>query len=658
MFSSQNSQVSGAAADPYFNQTTLLLHGDGTNGAQNNTFLDSSTNNFTITRNGNTTQGTFTPFSQAAGYWANNFDGTGDYLIAASNAAFAYGTGDFTFECWINPTIAHNGYILDHGTSGNTGTIELSGDSKIIYYNTSSGVIQTASSVVAIGAWTHVAVVRLSGTTKIYINGVSSASGADTFNYPTQRVVVGAYSASLIYNFNGYISNLRIVKGTAVYTANFTPSTVPLTAITNTSLLTCQSSRFVDNSTNNFTLTANGNVAVQPFSPFAPTSAYSTAVNGGSGYFDGTGDYLTAAANSAFQFGTGDLTIEYWYYPTAFGTNTSIDMGYTNTGSYVIQNGSDGKPYFYSGTTGTVFTASTGYILNTWNHLAVTRSGTTLSMFINGTRVGTATNSTNFNANFALGVGGSPTHTTVYEVVGYISNARLVKGTAVYDPTQTTLTVPTAPFTNITNTSLLTNFTNAGIFDNAIKNNLETIGNAQISTSVVKFGTGSMAFDGTGDYLSIPSTLQLTFGTGDFTIEFWVNYASASGSYIFYDGRGTSISQTGMCFYITSSTLYAQRGTTALVTATAPTANVWHHIAFTRAGSSNKLFVDGTQVGTTATDSTNFSTAYSVGIGAPLDSTYTASYALNGYIDDLRITKGVARYTAAFTSPTAAFSNQ
>ena len=65
--------------DPFFEQTVLLLHGDGTNGAQNNTFLDSSSNNFTITRNGNTTQGTFTPFSLAAGEWSNFFYGNGDY---------------------------------------------------------------------------------------------------------------------------------------------------------------------------------------------------------------------------------------------------------------------------------------------------------------------------------------------------------------------------------------------------------------------------------------------------------------------------------------------------------------------------------------------------------------------------------------------------
>jgi len=84
------------AVDPYFYSVTSLLHGDGTNGAQNNTFLDSSTNNFTITRNGNTTQGSFSPFSQTG--WSNYFDGSGDYLqvSTSSTTPFALGSGDFT----------------------------------------------------------------------------------------------------------------------------------------------------------------------------------------------------------------------------------------------------------------------------------------------------------------------------------------------------------------------------------------------------------------------------------------------------------------------------------------------------------------------------------------------------------------------------------
>ena len=96
------SGASGEPNDPNFKNVTLLLHGDGSNGAQNNTFIDSSTNNFTITRNGNTTQGSFSPYGSN---WSNYFDGTsGQYLNAPANAAFNFGTGDFTVEGWVFPT--------------------------------------------------------------------------------------------------------------------------------------------------------------------------------------------------------------------------------------------------------------------------------------------------------------------------------------------------------------------------------------------------------------------------------------------------------------------------------------------------------------------------------------------------------------------------
>ena len=89
------------ATNPPFNLVSLLLHGDGTNGAQNNTFVDSSTNNFTITRTGNVAQGTFSPFSLADGQWSNYFDGTSAYETVATNSVFTYGTNDFTIECWF-----------------------------------------------------------------------------------------------------------------------------------------------------------------------------------------------------------------------------------------------------------------------------------------------------------------------------------------------------------------------------------------------------------------------------------------------------------------------------------------------------------------------------------------------------------------------------
>uniref|UniRef100_UPI0037BE58A4 hypothetical protein n=1 Tax=Flavobacterium sp. TaxID=239 RepID=UPI0037BE58A4 len=98
----------GAVSDPNFENVSLLLQGDGTNGAQNNTFLDSSTNNFTITRNGNTTQGTFSPYGDL---WSNYFDGNGDILSLTANANLNISTGNFTIEGWINPDSVNNGTV-------------------------------------------------------------------------------------------------------------------------------------------------------------------------------------------------------------------------------------------------------------------------------------------------------------------------------------------------------------------------------------------------------------------------------------------------------------------------------------------------------------------------------------------------------------------
>ena len=104
---------SAVSTDPFFNRTTLLLPGTGTNGAQNNTFLDGSTNNFTITRNGNTTQGTFSPFSQTG--WGNYLSGSSQYLTWSPTSSTAFGTAAFTVETWIYLTSAPSTqYIIDN----------------------------------------------------------------------------------------------------------------------------------------------------------------------------------------------------------------------------------------------------------------------------------------------------------------------------------------------------------------------------------------------------------------------------------------------------------------------------------------------------------------------------------------------------------------
>jgi len=292
------------ATDVNFKQVSLLLHGDGTNGAQNNTFLDSSTNNFTITRNGTPTQGTNTPFSQPAGYWSNYFNGTSSFLAIPSNTALQLGTtAQFTVEAFVclqaYPSSGQNNVaaIFSTATTGNDNYYfaiagSSSANTNVQFTGKTGGsfVFQIAANYsFQLGTWYHIAVVKTSSSTAvIYVNGVSQtltsstvANWTDSSPAPTIGKNTNSNTAFNFW-FPGYISNFRIVKGASVYTANFTPSTTPLTAITNTSLLTCQSNYFKDNSSNNFAITATGSPSAQPFSPFAPTAAYSTSVNGGS----------------------------------------------------------------------------------------------------------------------------------------------------------------------------------------------------------------------------------------------------------------------------------------------------------------------------------------------------------------------------------------
>ena len=391
-----------------------------------------------------------------------------------------------------------------------------------------------------------------------------------------------------------------------------------------------QNNTFVDGSTNNFTVTRNGNTTQGSFSPF-------TGV-GGSGYFDGTGDYLSAPASAAFQFGTGDFTIECWINKASAANGSVVDARSGGTGAIPWAFYVDGNnyPYFYDGTS---YTSSVAIANNTWNHIAISRSGGVLKIFVDGVQGYSASHSVSLNATGNLLIGGTSAYTN-----GYISNLRILKGTALYT---TTFTPPTAPLTAITNTSLLLNFTNGSILDSTGKNNLETVGDAQISTSVKKFGTGSLNFDGTGDYLSVPSTPNLAFGTGDFTIELWA-YLNSQGTFIIYDPRTTEPQIVPVIFtYLGQIKLYVN-GADRIAGSTLSAAT-WHHIAVCRSGSSTKLFVNGTQSGSTYSDSNNYIQTRVVFCVYPGNLT---SY-FNGYIDDLRITKGVARYTANFTPPSA-----
>jgi hypothetical protein len=178
-------------------------------------------------------------------------------------------------------------------------------------------------------------------------------------------------------------------------------------------------------------------------------------------------------------------------------------------------------------------------------------------------------------------------------------------------------------------------------------------GNAQISTAQSKFGGASIAFDGTGDYLSTPATSAFVFGTNNFTIELWVRFATVTGIQALYDQRLAVTPGPQPTLYTNGSSLFYYFNNANRITIATVSTNQWYHLAISKQGSSMRAFIDGVQGGSTYVDSTSYTTGANVLVGA--DFIGPGGSGLNGYIDDLRITKGVARYTGNFTPPTAPF---
>jgi hypothetical protein len=650
-------------SDPYFYDVSLLLNGDGTNGAQNNTFLDSSTNNFTITRNGNTTQGSFSPYGNL---WSlGGCTGSSDYLQMGSNAGLQLGTGDFTVECWayfttVGTNSGGENIIMDVRPTTTSGAyFNIGLNNQTVFWD--NGTLFITTPTVSLNTWLHIAYVRNSGYLSIYINGSRvTTPTSDSTNYTcgsTNRIANLSYFSAGNRKFNGNISNLRIVKGTAVYTGtSFTVPTAPLTAISGTSLLTLQSNRWIDNSSNAIPISVNGLPQVLRFSPFNPTAPYSTTTIGGSGYFDGSGDYLTTAQSSSNAIGTSDFCIEYWLYQ--LNTNESTPFGQWASGNadWILQYRTSPNQFRFYYNSSNELSGSFTMIPNQWTHVVVCRSGSTMSLYVNGIRLATQTDSTSINNGRGLTIGVNPDG-PIQQVNGYIDDCRLVVGSSVYTPSSSTITVPTAPLTAVSGTKFLANMTNAGIPDLAMQNNLETVGSAQVSTSVKKYGTGSISFNGSNSQLSYGSP---AFGGGDFTVECWVNFNSTSGDQtvfgINFNANANSLSAVRVDI---SSGVFRFMGSTDgtnfyffQATSTSPSTSTWYHIALVRSSGTVTFYVNGTSAGSVSSVP---NTLYAGTGGSRIGSiVYSSSNYLNGYVDDFRITTGLARYTSNFTPPTAA----
>ena len=210
--------VGTTTGDVYYPQTSLLMHFNGTNGST--TMTDNSKNNLTVTSNNgaaiSTAQSKFGGSSVL-------FDGTNDYLSIPDNTPLVLSGGSYTIECWIRPTGNYADYntIIAKRAASSAWQVYLNITTGFLSFY--DGTERNSSVTPTANVWSHIAAVYNGSTINLYLNGVSVLSNAVGNTDYSSPIYIGSYSTSQY--FNGYIDELRITKGIARYTSNFTPST-------------------------------------------------------------------------------------------------------------------------------------------------------------------------------------------------------------------------------------------------------------------------------------------------------------------------------------------------------------------------------------------------------------------------------------------------
>jgi hypothetical protein len=517
------------------------------------------------------------------------FDGNTDKLSCTPSNL----TGEFTIEGWWYA----NAFPATTVLFGNWGTGCLlrlaNAGSELQWYTTGllSGMRGSIGFTLSTGTWYHVAVSRDSSNVhRTFVNGTQIASETNSVSITMTNFCIGAENTSSTTTdiWNGYISNFRILNGTALYTSNFTPPTKPLTAVTNTSLLTCQGNTIADASSSAHTITANGDISLTK-EPFGGAGAVD---------FGGSADGLYTPN---ITLGSNDWTLEFWIYLTSTGTARglySYFLGNTPDRqiSYFIDSSNQfGWQHRLNDGTYPSAAGSTALSAHTWYHVAAVRVNDDYYTYINGVQDSSYTSAPAGHTYYADGVphyiGYNRTGASDFD--GLLSNVRFVNGTALYT---SNFTPPAEPLTVVTNTELLT-CQGQNIKDYSSSAHAITV-NGDAKATIV---SSSFEFDGTGDYVQMDSSTDTDL-SGDFTIEAWV-YPTANGESSNSEivSRGAASTLNGWHFAVANGTTrlffgvnYA--GTTAAVytlTSGSMTLNSWNHVAVTRSGDTVRIFIDG-----------------------------------------------------------------
>ena len=656
------------------NSNSTLLNLQAVAAGDNSTFVDASSDTNTITNSG-AIAGVFSPYRDQ-GYSAH-FGNDEQGISIPATSHFGIQGSDFCIEMWVKPTSKIDPYPrLIQGGSASWGTNDswtiLAGHSDAdhgsgtkysfaaVSISGNNAVLRSTTSIDFGGDWQHVCVTRNGSTFSMYINGTreDTATTSSNLNSSATNALYLGENSSSDSSYHGYMSDVRVIKGSAFRDVSGSGSfDVPTEKLTNvsgtgytTSLLACQGNTFKDYGDGDLSLAVQTGVTLKPLTPYVSVLEYSETTHGASGYFDGNDNIRSTTVD--LPTGGEAYTIEAWIYATSTARGTIANWGAQGTGQATSLRLNDaGNGFSHIWYAANLETGDIKVIPNVWYHVAGTYDGTTRRIFVNGVQEAQDTpgnHNTSVTTNFTIG---EAFYSGSNYMNGYLSGIR-ISDTARYS---SGFSVPTAPHTADANTVFLLN-PNPSVIDKSQRSNITFVGDASGSNTEQLFSTSTLYLDG-NDYAIVDKDAGI-LGAGDFTVEAWYKNDSSSGNYrtIIEKGivggtpqngawsLGTRAGSDGMWF------AYYNSGFTDLTaTSVNPNDGSWHHLSVARSGSTFKMFFDGVQVhSSTLTASLGDFTNQNVNIGF---NTRNSTY-IKGYLQDVRVTKGLARYTSTFTPPT------
>jgi hypothetical protein len=555
----------------------------------------------------------------------------------------------------------------------------------LLFYASTNGTSWDAASGLSLGTvaanvWYHVAAYRVGTTLYLFRDGVLTYSGtmsSTLINNANPITIGGGYNGNEAVS--GWIDEVRITNGVGRKSAAFIVPTFQYPDTPSSSFDLYWSyvvfGSKCDGINSATTLTdVRGNT--HSFIGNAQLSTAQAKFGSASLSFDGTGDCVLLNNSNDFNFDQG-FTIEFWARVPSWSAYGGFVSKRINNATYspfsVYLDVTTGRVGFLASVNGSswgvnIFSTAT-LTINQWHHVACVRNGNTFQIFVNGVADTSATLAGALMVNTTQVSIGSNAADASVSLNGYMDDIRITNGAARYTssftpPTQS-FPIPLEYDTYKRSVGLLIHAdgVNASTVVGDITGKVMTAaGNAQISTVQSKFGGASLLFDGTGDWISTPAHADLNLTSGDFTIELWIYKTVAAQAFVLNkDGQSGAYYPQWWVSIGASNVLTAALGTgtssptvTTINSAAPINLNQWYHIAFTRSGTTLRLFIDGA-LSNSATQAVTMTDG-----GRPLYIGYepgTTPLYYTGYLDDIRITKGVARYTSTFTPPTRTFSD-